>query len=98
MSEEIGIYGPILEMLCERITEKHKQYGTSYLGKDYEFLHKRLMAEVEELSAEMFSSHLSGEDIIKECLDVAICALLIADKRRREERAVVTLFEDPTPF
>jgi hypothetical protein len=100
MSEEIGIYGPILEMLCERITEKHEQYGTSYLNRDYEWLHRRMMIEVGELDAELFSPHLSGENTIKECLDVAICALLIADKRRREERPVWVLmaFEDPAPF
>ena len=101
--EEVIVYGPIIELLCERITEKHKQYGTSYLGRDFKWLHKRMMGEVDELSAEMFSPHLSGDGIIKECLDVAICALLIADKKRREEDSTdstitIHTFEDPAPF
>ena len=92
------IYAPILKLLCERIEEKYKEYGTSYLGKDYKFLHKRMMGEVDEFSAEMFSSHLSGENVINEGLDVAICALLIADKRRREENEVLPTFGNPEPF
>ncbi len=97
MSVEFDIYGPVLKLLNERLEMKHEQYGTSYLGRDFEWLHKRMMVEVDELSAELFSIHLSGHGTIREALDVAICALLIADKKRRKQN-MITMFEDPAPF
>lgn len=78
-------YEPVLELLKDRLTDKHEQYGVSYLERDYEWLWKRLDGELLELQGELFSVHLSGHNVITEALDVAIMALLIADKRRRTE-------------
>ena len=98
MIDELIMYEPVLELLKERIEVKHKEYGTSYLSRDYVWLRKRLNGEVEELSAELFSPRLTGKDTIKEALDVARCALLIADKKRRESLVVVTSADGPEPF
>jgi len=87
-NDELIIYHPILELLCQRISEKHREYGTSYLSRDYVWLRKRLLGEVDQLSAELFSPRLSGKNTIDEALDVAVYALLIADKKRRQSLVV----------
>ena len=82
MSKE---YDKILERLKERLLQKHKQYGLSYLDRDYDWLRHRLQGELDEMDDELFSPYLSGKNIIAEALDVAIVALLIADKKRRTD-------------
>jgi len=78
-------YDDILNKLRERIIQKHEEYGTSYLDRPFRWLRNRLQGELNEMDGELFSIHLSGENAITEALDVAVCALLIADKKNREE-------------
>jgi hypothetical protein len=78
-------YDEILKLLKERILEKHEQYGLSYLEETFGWLKHRLTGEIQEMDGELFSPHLSGDNAIIESLDVAVCALLIADKKRREK-------------
>jgi len=78
-------YEEILTLLKERLKEKHQQYGYSYIDRTQKWMRKRLQGELNELDGSLFSNHLSGEGIVTEALDVAICALLIADKERRTE-------------
>ena len=82
-------YEPILSLLNDRLADKHEQYGASYLDRDYGWLWKRLEGELKELQGELFSVHLSGQNLITEALDVAIMGLLIADKQRRAEQCRV---------
>lgn len=77
-------YKEILELLNIRLEQKHKQYGITYLDKSYKWLRRRLRGELVELDDELSPDYLSMSNIETEAIDVAICALLIADKARRE--------------
>jgi len=80
-------YDTILAFLKTRIAYNHERYGLSYLDKDctYEWLWKRLMGEVEELM-EVYP-HIKQKSIM-EAMDVAIVALLIADKIIKSEGSI----------
>jgi hypothetical protein len=91
MSEQ---YDVVLAGLRRRLLEKHLKYGLGYLEPHCTFnwlFFRRFMGEVIELGERLFSGlpdsefedghHSTTEE---ECYDVAICALLIADKRRME--------------
>lgn len=69
-------YKDVLEMLDSRLEAKHEQYGTSYKEAGPYYMFVRLLQELQELEDVI----LSGTGVvIDEALDVAICALLIAD-------------------
>ena len=79
-------YGEILEVLKERIVFNHKRYGMSYLNRSLAWLCKRLDGEVAELKWEIrgyFESCCNHDAMMLEALDVAIVAILIADRARR---------------
>ena len=78
-------YKEVLQLLQERLDLKHKQYGQTYLDRDFPWLRRRLNGEIVELDDALFSDYFSGVSAVDEALDVAICALLIADKKRRED-------------
>ncbi len=71
-------YDKILDKLKLRLHEKHIQYGASYKNKDagMYFMYLRLRGEIQELEKELLRGTPA---IITEALDVAICALLLAD-------------------
>jgi hypothetical protein len=78
-------YDDILAALKTRILAKHEKYGLSYLDESctFEWLLKvRLEGELVELYKALVWEQ---DNIINEALDVAICALLIADKQAKEE-------------
>ena len=84
-------YRPILQSLEKRILEKHEKYGVSYLNKSCTLnwlFNTRLLGEISELGMVLFTEKMDEEkkteSIVDEALDVAIVALLIADKKRRE--------------
>jgi len=68
-------YRPILFKLEERILLKHGLHGVSYLERDYDWMLHRLFGELMEFLR---------NPTMEEALDVTICAVLIADKKRRE--------------
>ena len=80
----MGEYKEILKLLNIRLEQKHKQYGVTYLDRTYKWLRRRLRGELVELDDELHPGYISMSDIQTEAIDVAICALLIADKARRE--------------
>ena len=77
-------YKEILKLLNIRLEQKHKQYGVTYLDNTYKWLRRRLRGELVELDDELHPGYISMSNIQTEAIDVAICALLIADKARRE--------------
>ena len=77
-------YDTILASLKERLLEKHEKYGTSYLHPHITYhwlLNRRLEGELMELRDAL---NYNEDKVIEEALDVAICALLIADKKLKE--------------
>lgn len=87
-------YDMILSKLKERILQKHAKYGLSYLDPHCTYhwlLNHRLEGELRELRDALEGwEKLCGYratapmNVIDEALDVAICALLIADKKAKE--------------
>jgi hypothetical protein len=79
-------YDNIIAALKTRILEKHEKYGLSYLDKTCTFewlLTTRLEGELVELYKALT---WEKDNIVNEALDVAICALLIADKKDKENK------------
>jgi len=78
-------YKEVLQLLQNRLEQKHEQYGLTYLDNTFKWLRIRLRGELVELDDELDPDYVSMSDVQTEALDVAICALLIADKKRRED-------------
>lgn len=68
-------YDRVLDALKARLKIKHSMYGDSYKDKPY-FMFLRTREEMEELEKELL---IGTSNVLHEALDVAICALLIAD-------------------
>lgn len=80
--DTIEHYRKILEILEKRIETKDRTYGTSYLNKTDSFMIHRLEGEIYEMKVELYAQNISYNNLIDEACDVAIIALLIANKAR----------------
>lgn len=74
---------------------KQNDYKSGFQSLPYEYLYKRLLEEVKELFEGIYGTHpttftqsseeVRAEDIVKECVDIANFAMMIADKFLRLE-------------
>ena len=76
-------YDDILFNLKMRLLQKHKEYENSYLDSSYEYLAHRFMSKKEDTASSFYDADKDG--IIRNCIDLAAYALLIADKAMRDE-------------
>ncbi len=80
-------YEDVLKYLKTRIDYNHERYGQSYLEKAYYWMFKRLMGEVVELEQAFGTRYpIDLVAVANEACDVAIVALLIADKAMKGHR------------
>jgi len=79
MARKLKPYKNVLNKLKERLALKHEQYGISYQDKSLNWMRERMEGEIKELDKILYSVFASNIWKINEALDIAICALLIAD-------------------